>query len=164
MELTTHADYDATPDEVFAVISDPDFVAAKTKEMSVADHSGAVTTRGDTTVITTKRTLPTDDLPDIARKFVGEVLILLEEQEWGPAGADGSRRADVRLKVEGAPVSLKGTIHLAPKGKGATQDLRADLTAKVPLMGGTIEKAAAPAIVAGIGYEVDLVKQRLARG
>jgi hypothetical protein len=31
-------------------------------------------------------------------------------------------------------------------------------------MGGTIEKAAAPAIVAGIGYEVDLVKQRLARG
>ncbi|HQK32947.1 MAG TPA: DUF2505 domain-containing protein [Phycicoccus sp.] len=163
MEIKTHADYDASPDEVFAVISDPHFVAAKAEQMSVADHAGTVETRGDITLIASKRTLPTDDLPDIAKKFVGDVLTLLEEQEWGPPGADGSRQANLRLKIEGAPVSLRGTIALAPKGAGSTQDLVADLSAKVPLMGGTIEKASAPAIVAGIGFEVDMVKEWLAK-
>jgi hypothetical protein len=41
--------------------------------------------------------------------------------------------------------------------------LVADLSAKVPLIGGTIEKASAPAIVAGIGFEVDMVKEWLAK-
>lgn len=163
MEIRTHADYAATPEEVFAVVSDPAFVQDKVERVSVKQHLAEVRQVGDTTVISTTRTLPTSDLPDVAKKFVGEVLTLVEEQTWSPSAADGSREARIQLRVDGAPVSLKGTIRLSPKGSGSTQDVVAELTAKVPLMGSVIEKAAAPGIKAGIDAEVDLVKEWLAR-
>lgn len=163
MQITTHADYAATPDAVFAVITDPAFVAEKAKSMSVGGHAADVSAAGDRTKVTSTRTLPTTDLPDIARKVVGDVLTLTEEQVWGPAAPDGSRTADLKLNVVGAPVTLRGTIRLAPSATGARQDVKADLSAKVPLIGGSIEKAAAPAIVAGINYEVELVQEWLAR-
>ena len=59
------------------------------------------------------------------------------------------------------PVALTGTIDLTPSAKGATQEVRADLKAKVPLIGGTIEKAAAPAILAGIDAVAEMAKERL---
>lgn len=167
MQIRTHADYPATPAEVFAVIADPAFVAHKAEHMSVAAHSAQVLQDGDRTVIRTTRTLPTDEMPDIARKVVGKVLTLSEEQNWGPAAPDGSREGSLHLRVEGAPVSLRGTMRLAPNGGAAQsatiQDIVADLTAKVPLMGSAIEKAAAPAISAGINVEADLVREWLAR-
>ena len=93
------ADYDHGPNEVFAVLTDPDFVAATVNQMSVGGQSHQVTTRGDHTVVTTRRTLPTDDLPDVAKKFAGPVLILDEVQDWGPAGPDGARHGTVTLRI-----------------------------------------------------------------
>ena len=162
MQIKTHADYAATPDKVFAVVSDPAFVRDKVERVSVGEHRAEVRTEGDSTTILTTRSLPTTDLPDVAKKFVGDVLTLVEEQVWGPAAADGAREASIRLRVEGAPVTLRGTIRLSPTATGSTQDILADLVAKIPLMGGVIEKAAAPAIKAGIDAEVELVKEWLA--
>ena len=71
MDIRTRANYDHGPNEVFAVLTDPDFVAATVNQMSVGGQSHQVTTRGDHTVVTTRRTLPTDDLPDVAKKFAG---------------------------------------------------------------------------------------------
>lgn len=161
MDIRTRADYDHGPNEVFAVLTDPDFVAATVNQMSVGGQSHQVTTRGDHTVVTTRRTLPTDDLPDVAKKFAGPVLILDEVQDWGPAGPDGARHGTVTLRIDGVPVALTGTIALTPSAKGATQEVRADLKAKVPLIGGTIEKAAAPAIIAGIDAVAEMAKERL---
>jgi len=127
----------------------------------VGGQSHQVTTRGDHTVVTTRRTLPTDDLPDVAKKFAGPVLILDEVQDWGPAGPDGARHGTVTLRIDGVPVALTGTLDLTPSAKGATQEVRADLKAKVPLIGGTIEKAAAPAILAGIDAVAEMAKERL---
>ena len=118
MDIRTRADYDHGPNEVFAVLTDPDFVAATVNQMSVGGQSHQVTTRGDHTVVTTRRTLPTDDLPDVAKKFAGPVLILDEVQDWGPAGPDGARHGTVTLRIDGVPVALTGTLDLTPSAKG----------------------------------------------
>jgi hypothetical protein len=46
MDIRTRADYDHGPNEVFAVLTDPDFVAATVNQMSVGGQSHQVTTRG----------------------------------------------------------------------------------------------------------------------
>ena len=158
MEITDRTIYSAGPDEVFAILSDPEFVDAKVATMSIDGYQADVGTDGERVLISTSRTLPTDALPDYAKSYVGQYLTLVEEQSWGPPAADGSREATIRLRVDGTPVSLRGRIQLSANGSESIQQVRATLVAKIPLFGSMIEKAAAPAVLAGIAHEAKLVE------
>lgn len=162
MKIANTAEYSATPDEVFAVLSDPKFQEAKCAATAAIKHKASVETSGDRTVITTERILPSDGLPDFVKSMVGETLKVTETQEWGPASADGSREGTVTMGVAGAPIALQGKISLAPGGAGTIEDLSAELKAKVPLIGGKIEKAAAPPIEEAIAIEVQTAQEWLA--
>ncbi|HEV7172734.1 DUF2505 domain-containing protein [Pedococcus sp.] len=153
MKIATTIDYAATPQEVFAVLSDAKFQEAKCAATAAIRHSASIKTVGDRTVITTERVLPSDDLPDFARSMVGDTLKVTETQDWGPASDDGSRQGTVEMGVTGAPISLKGTLALRPNGDGTVETLDSELKAKVPLVGGKIEKAAAHPIEEAIAIE-----------
>ena len=114
MKIAKSIEYAATPEEVFAVLSDVKFQEAKCAATAAIKHSADVKTVGDHTVITTYRILPSDGLPDFAKSMVGETLKVTETQDWGPASADGSRRGTVEMAVAGAPIALKGTLAIAP--------------------------------------------------
>ena len=68
----------------------------------------------------------------------------------------------VEMAVAGAPIALKGTVRLAPGGPGTVEQLDAELKAKVPLIGGKIEKAAAPPIEEAIDIEAQTAQEWLA--
>jgi hypothetical protein len=163
MKIAKSIDYAATPKEVFAVLSDVKFQEAKCAATAAIKHSADVKTVGDHTVITTERVLPSDGLPDFAKSMVGDTLKVTETQDWGPASADGSRRGTVDMAVAGAPIALKGTLMLAPGGGGTVERLDAELKARVPLIGGKIEKAAAPPIEEAIDIEAQTAAKWLVR-
>ena len=163
MKIAKTIEYAATPDEVFAVLSDAKFQEAKCEATAAIKHSVNVKTVGDRTVITTERILPSDGLPDFAKSMVGETLKVTETQDWGPASDDGSRQGTVEMGVAGAPISLKGTMSLKPGGAGTIEALDSELKAKVPLIGGKIEKAAAPPIEEAIDIEGQTAMEWLAR-
>lgn len=163
MKISKTMEYPASPDAVFAVLADQAFQEAKCAATAAVRYSAQVVTAGDTTTISTERVLPADNLPDFARNMVGETLIVAETQTWGAAQADGSRRAKVEMAVSGVPLSLSGTITLRPGGRGTVETLDAELKARVPLIGGKIEKAAAPPIEAAIAIEVQTAQEWLAR-
>jgi hypothetical protein len=122
-----------------------------------------VTSSGTDTVIRTERVLPADDLPEFARSMVGATLKVVETQTWGPAAADGSRSGRVEMAVAGVPVTLDGSLRLAPGGPGTVESLDAELKARLPLIGGKVEKAAAPAIRDAIEVEGRTAREWLAR-
>ncbi|HVG88971.1 MAG TPA: DUF2505 domain-containing protein [Gaiellales bacterium] len=153
MRIRDTIDHDATPERVFAMLSDEGFQDRKAEATGALSHSVSITTRGDHTVIVSKRAMPTDKLPDFVKSFVGKELHLTETSDWGPAAADGSRRGRLTVTVGGAPITLDATLSLAPSGQGTRELVEGDLTAKVPLLGGKIEQAAAPAIEAAIHVE-----------
>ena len=163
MRIAKTIEYSASPDAVFAVLSDATFQEAKCAATAAIKHQASVKTVGDRTVITTQRTLPSDGLPDFAKSMVGDTLTVLETQEWGPASADGSREGTVEMAVSGAPLALRGTLSLRPGGAGTIETLDSELKAKVPLIGGKIEKAAAPPIEAAISVEQETALEWLAR-
>lgn len=160
MKFTHRAEYPATPDAVFAQMLDPGFQDAKC-DATAATWKSDVSTTGDRTVITTERVLPTDQLPDIARSFVGESLTIVEAQTWGPAAADGTRTADLNLHVKGAPMTLKGMIRLSPTGSGSLHEVEGELRAGVPLIGGKLEKAASQPLLHAARTETELLRQRV---
>src|SRR6266498_1896203 len=102
MELKLSASYDATPEEVFAIITDATFreqACEKTKALSydveVKESDGI-----------SRRTRMMVSPPDIAKKFVGQTLTVVQTETWHPAKPDGSRDADVTGEISNTPVTL----------------------------------------------------------
>lgn len=153
MKISTTFDYAATTDEVFAMIADPAFQELKCVATGALSHSVAIRAEGDRTLVVSKREMPTGGFPDFVKSFVGDTLALTETQDWGPRDADGGRQGRLTVALAGAPVDLTGTLSLAPAGQGCVESVDSDLRARMPLIGGKIEKAAAPAIESAMNVE-----------
>ncbi len=158
MELKLSASYDATPEEVFAIVTDATFreqACEKTKSLSYAVE---VTESGGDTIVKVQREMPSNDVPDIAKKFVGSTLTVVQTETWHPAKADGSREADVRGEISNTPVTLRGTAEITAAGAGTVQSIELDVKVAVPLIGKKIEPFVVDAIRSGLQKEHELGK------
>ena len=135
-----------SPDEVFAMLVNPEFQRRKCAATGAISYDVAVTEAGADTVIVCRRTLPTDDLPDFVRPFVAGGLELIETVTWGPATAAGARRGDVLLAFTDKPLSMTGSLDMVAVGTGTSATLVAQLVASIPLLGGRVERACEPLV------------------
>lgn len=154
MRLTADIRYDAAPDAVFAMLSEPGFQEKRCLATGALSHDVTVEEYDDGSVtVTAHRTMPTDEVPDFVRTFVGSTLVVSEIQDWHVPDADGGRDGTLVLEIKGAPVRMTGTLRLTAEGSGTVETIDCDLKAAVPLVGGKIEKAVEPAIRAAIRVE-----------
>lgn len=154
MRVDSEIRYEADPDEVAAMLADPAFVERKCDAMGALDRSAEIS--GDSTgsfTATSSRTMPTDDFPDFARKMVGDTVKIKQVDAWEAPDADGSREGTVTVEIAGAPLKVTGQMSLRPDGAGTVQTVDAELKASIPIIGGKLEKAAHPAIMAAIRKE-----------
>lgn len=142
MDINSTADFAADPETVFTMLTTQEFLDRVCVASHALRHESSV--HDDTT--RTSRTLPA---PDAAAKFTGPELTVVETIRWAAAEGDGSRNGTVDLTVEGQPVTMKGTVRLAPGDSGSTLTLAATLKVAIPLLGKKLEQAAAPAVLAG---------------
>jgi len=164
MKIRATLDYAAPPHDVFAMLADEAFQVRKCAATGALNHSVSISANGDRTVIVSSRDLPTNDFPSFVKSLVGDTLAITETQDWGPAATDGTRHGILTVDIAGAPIDLDGTLSLTPVGDGSVQVVSGDLTARVPLFGGRIEKAAAPAIESAIRIEREIGTAWLASG
>lgn len=153
MKITTQLKYDAPPDQVATMTADEAFQSRVCEATGAQSFEVSVEKSAQRVRITTTRSMPTDRLPDFARSLLSAGLHIREVEEWGPAAADGSRDGTIEVTIVGAPVSLSGALSLRPDGAGARGDVDAELTARVPFVGGRIEEAVAPAVVSALHVE-----------
>ena len=146
MKITKAAEYHATPEQVFAVLSDKAFQNAKCAATAAIEHEATVEANGERTVITTERMLPSHGLPDFARSLVGPTLKVVETQDWGPANADGSREGHRRHGGRRRPDVPEGhRVASSRAARARSSTSTPSSRRRCPLIGGKIEKAAAPA-------------------
>ena len=154
MRLSAEIRYDADPATVFAMLLDPDFQERKCAATGAIDHEVEIEEYDDGgAAIRTSRTMPTDNVPDFVRTFVGQTLIVVQVDDWQAAGPDGSREGTTVVEIKGAPVRLAAALTLHPDGGGSREGIDGDLKAGVPIVGGRIEKAVEPALQAAIRVE-----------
>lgn len=134
--------FPASSATVFAMMSDANYVRRKAEAMGALEHDVEVTLLGTGgATITLHRTLPSM-VPDFVRPFVGETIEVVQTEDWGPAHPDGSRTGQMHARIANAPVRLTGHITLAPTGPASSiHRVDADVSAKVPFVGGKIERA-----------------------
>ncbi|MEI2731566.1 MAG: DUF2505 domain-containing protein [Dermatophilaceae bacterium] len=155
MHITERYELPAPPDKVFAMLTDEEFVARKCAAQHAIRHSGTVHRHGDGAKVVAHRELPTGGFPDFAKALVGHTIHVTETVEWSPARSDGTRTGKLTVHMGAAPIGVHGTITLAPGGAGSVITYSGDLKARVPFIGGRVENAAKPTLVAGIHKERD---------
>lgn len=156
MELKLSASYDATPEEVFAIVTDATFREQACEKTKALSYDVDVTESGGDTVVRVRREMPSADVPDIARKFVGETLTVVQTETWHPANPDGSRDADVAGEISNTPVTLKGTATITAQAAATVQAIELDIKVAIPLIGKKIEPFVVDAIRAGLQKEHEL--------
>ncbi len=141
-EFTYRQSFDGDPLTVFAMLRDPEYVQAKCDATGSLETTAEVSDARDGTVtIVSTRVLPAQ-VPDVARKFVGDTISATETQVWSAAAPDGSRTATVEVEFSG-PLGFTGTLSLRPAGQGTEVVTEGKFKASVPFVGGTIESEAA---------------------
>jgi Protein of unknown function (DUF2505) len=162
VRVTAEIQYPATPDAVFAMLTDQAFQDRKLKRTGALSWTVDISTEGGGAVVTSTRDLPTDQVPEAFRAFVGSKITLTQTETWGPAGADGARTGTLVVRIGGAPVRLDARLSLGATATGTTEKVEGDLKASVPLIGGKIERGAEPAVRAAIEAEERIGQEWLA--
>lgn len=140
MHLSYQHSYPASPDDVVALMANPDFIT------DVAEHAGAtshsVRIEGRTTHM--EMGLPA---PSEVRKFVGSTINVTEKLTWGDPDADGVRRGTIEFAVAGMPVNVTANAVLKPTGVATSAaTYEGDLNVKIPFVGKKVEAQVAPSI------------------
>ena len=144
--MTTRVDevqhYDAAPEDVFAMLSDDEFIVHKSLRSGSLEVDATVEEDPETVTIHNRRVMPAK-VPGFVKRFLGDTIPMAEKQEWGPEHTDGSRHGQFWVEFDGQPLHFAGTVALRPEGDGTAVQTVGDIKCTVPFVGGRIEKFAA---------------------
>jgi hypothetical protein len=135
MDLKTEYEFDADPDAVYAMLTDPEFVRRKSEdaghtEISVDIDGGRIVCRRNVAV----------DVPGALKKLLSPTNTVTQTDEW-EAPVDGVRHGTWKVEIKGVPISLSGAMELAAAdGGGSVETITGRIKASVPLLGGKLEK------------------------
>lgn len=75
-------------------------------------------------------------LPGFAKKILGETSSVVQEESWDRS----SKKGTINVQVQNLPGTLSSVNTLAESGGTTTKTFNWDVTVKIPLIGGKIEK------------------------
>lgn len=161
-KLTHLQTFPATSDQVWAMMTDTDYIVEKGMRSGSIEVSAEVADHGEETLIISRRRLPAK-LPGFLKRFVGEELVLNETQKWGPADGSGDRRGSFVIDFGGQPMSFLGSLAMTADGDSTTVTTNATIKATVPLVGGKAEKVAVEWTARYLAKEEEVATEWLAR-
>lgn len=141
--LSAHLALPADPAGAFVLVTDPAYVERVATATGGHDVEVSVSRSDDGSATTVSaRTMPAN-LPSYAKAFVGDTIRLTETRVFGAPAADGSRDGAFTVDFGSTPISITGTLRLAPQGPASVLGIEAGITASVPFVGGKVERIAA---------------------
>jgi uncharacterized protein YndB with AHSA1/START domain len=146
--------YDAGPEAVHAMLTDPAFREESLERQHVL--RGSAKAEGEH--VTIEQVQSAASLPSFARKLVGDEIVILQQEWWTSATA-----ADVHVTIPGKPGEMSGTIRLSPEGDGTLEVVEMTIRVGIPLVAGKIEKLVADMLGKALDKEHEAGQDWLAR-
>ncbi|MDU0937787.1 MAG: DUF2505 domain-containing protein [Dermabacter sp.] len=136
-------DYSASVERVARFYASSEHAAERARRLGVNDTHVDVQGNSDGAFTTTiQATVPREQIGhDKFSRFLPGRLDMTIVHDWdAPDG--GSRTGRLRATVASLPVDLSADFTLSGSGDGSRMSIEANLSVKIPLVGGAIEKAA----------------------
>lgn len=156
MSLNFKFDHDV--ETVANLLADPDFLVERSLAMGELDASAEVDgTDEEYTVSMTRRVK--QDLPAVLAKMFNteQEMQMTETWRWDQDGYTG----DYKVTVEGQPVVVSAQFSLKPDGDGSVYSISHSAKAKIPLVGGKVEKFILGQTTDGAMAELNFAKAQL---
>ena len=144
------------PQQVFEGMISRDFQEHVSNEFNASIDQFMVTppqpAANDTVNVTIHRGLDSsqiaDRLPSAVQRFAKGRVQIEQTEAWSAASADGSRNANVTIKVPLAKATGTATIKLTPTddNTGTVVDVAGSVESKTPFMGSKIAQMAEPQV------------------
>ncbi|MCX6396195.1 MAG: DUF2505 domain-containing protein [Propionibacteriales bacterium] len=125
---------DATPAEVYAMLSDPEFRDAVCEFQRFPRRDITITPTSTGMDVTVDQHRPATEVPSFARKFVGDEINIVQSESW-----TSPTKASLHVTIPGKPGDMLGTVVLNAVDGGTTEVVEVDVKASIPLVGGKIE-------------------------
>ena len=139
MKQTLEARYPASSDIVIKMMTDKKFHCDRLelqghKVYEVVSHKSD----GKNFSIKFKRSVPMN-APAAVKKFVSAENIVVHEDAWNVA----TKKGTITVEIQGMPIVMTAATSLRDVGKECVMTYDWEIKSKIPLVGGTIEKAVA---------------------
>lgn len=140
--------YEAGSDEVFAMLADPAFRKKVAAAQDVVSIEVTSTPKGAGMTLLNDQVQNTAGLPALAKKIAGETTQAIIREEWTDA-----RSGTYEIVAPGKPTKAIGNVRLVEEGGSTRHVFDLEITVKVPMIGGKLEKLMADNIDAGMTVE-----------
>ncbi len=157
--MSMHYEYAQDAQSVFELLTDPDFLVSRCLALGELEASCEVDVNGDATVINLDRTVERD-LPRVLARVFDPVQTIRMRETWQADGPDAFK-GEYTFEVVGQPVTVKATFELYPTDDGCCYVIEHKAKAKVPLIGGQVEKFIHSQVADGCLAEMEYVEQHL---
>ena len=148
MKFRKELTYEADPDDVFAMLSDPAFREKVAHAQDVVSVDVQLTPSSGGFSLVNDQVQNTKDLPAIAKKIAGDTTRAVVTEEWSTPTSGA-----ISITAPGKPSKADGTITLEPDTTGTTEIIELEVKVKVPLIGGKLEQLMADTIEKGFDVE-----------
>lgn len=149
----------ASPDKVFAVLTDPKWLEARC--LALGELSALCKTRKSPSVVVTMKRRVRLELSALISKVLSPESEIELEERWSAEGK--GYKGQLTLQIVGKPITVKGDFELVPDGKGCIYRIQHHVKVNVPLIGGAVEKYVLGQTEQGcseeLDYLADFVKQ-----
>ena len=157
--MTVSAKFDHDAETVFKLLTDPDFLTER--NLAIGEISAEYEKEEDgeeITLIAVRKVRRA--LPGVLAKVFDPVNIMDMTETWYADGDGWS--GDWSLEVRGQPVTVTGHFELVPSGSGCHYSVSHKAKAKIPLLGGKIEKYILGQTSDGATDELEYLRKHLA--
>jgi len=152
MDVREEIVYDASPDEVFEMLCDQGFREKVCRGIGSVRYEVTITRDGDKARIRNNRVMKAD-LPEVAKKVVGDTIEMVQTEDWGERQSDGSRSGTFHVEIPGKPGAITGTVSLAPSGGGSREVVSGQVKVSIPFVGKKLESEVAKGMSAALEVE-----------
>jgi len=151
MKVAHTARYGASPDAVRAMLLDLGFRAQVCAAQGALHHEVVITGDPGSVEVVVTRTQSMEGAPAAAVKLTGGTVRLVQRETWGALDAA------LALDIPGKPARLSGSIALVPTVPGGCdQVVTGEVTVRIPLVGGKLERLITDVLVAGLEREAEV--------
>jgi hypothetical protein len=143
--------YDASAEDVFAMLTEPAWREKVGAAQGVVSVTVTVTPEGPDSTgrrVVIDQVQNTAGLPAIAKKIAGDTTRAVVTEVWSSPTA-----ATIEIVAPGKPTRATGTVSLVPEGASTRHVTDLEVTVKVPIIAGKLEKLMADNIEKGLEIE-----------
>jgi hypothetical protein len=129
-------DYASNPEEVFALLRDPEFLRRRCEASGESNVDIRIDETADGVRVVTARDKAVD-LPGFAKRMFSPSNRIIEDTTWRRQG--DRFVAEYAIEIAGIPGEVRGKSTLMPSAEGCRYESRFEVTARIPMVGGKLE-------------------------